>query len=483
MGWQNAPLADESSRWQDAPLAENPKQPKARTMQDDLRDELAANPISAKFAAAGTALTDLYQGGKQIFGMADKQEMENQRTIREANPMSALAGNVGLFAAGGVLAPVMNTVKGAAVTGGAIGGLAPVQGDNVLKQKLGNALLGAGLGAGITKSAAGVSSLFRSSKTDKVILQTQNATRDSTLKAAQGAGYTVPNSLYNPTFLSNRLESLAGKAATKQQAASMNSEVDSALTRKALGLMPDTALSVNAVESVRRGAYKPYKEVASLSKGASNALEELKQARADAQGWFNAYNRSASPDDLAKANAFKETAELAESVIDDYAKQSGKPQLVSQLKDARKTIAKTYTVQRAMNPATGDIDPNVLGRLYSKGKPLSDGLDEIGRFNAGFPQVSKANAKIPAAGVSKVEMLAMAGLGLGGAYGADSPMGAAAGLLPLLSHPARAAALSKLMQSTPSYTQGLTPKLLEGLLSSRYAPMALTGGTVPALTK
>lgn len=459
------------------------KQPKQITMQDDLRAELEANPISAKFAAAGTALTDLYQGGKQALGMGNAQDIENNRVIRDANPMSALAGNVGLFAAGGAAAPFLNTAKGAALAGGTVGGLAPVQGENVAQQKLGNALLGAGIGGAVTKGAQGVTNALAKSTLAKQTLQAQNTTKDASLKAAQEAGYVIPKSLYDPTFLSNRLESVAGKAATKQAAAGRNTEVTNLLARKSLGLPNDAPLSVNAVEGVRKTAYKPYEEIAGLSKGAANTLEDLKQNRADANAWFNSYNRTANPEHLAKAKELKEVADMAENVLEDYAKNAGKAGLVNDLVKSRKIIAKTYTVQRALNPATGDIDPNVLGRLYSKGKPLSDGLDEIGRFNAAFPQVSKANASIPAAGVSKVEALAMAGLGLGGAYGTDSPLGAAAGLLPLLSHPARSAALSKLLQSTPDYSQKLTPKLLEGLLSSRYAPMALTGGAVPSFTK
>jgi hypothetical protein len=246
-------------------------------------------------------------------------------------------------------------------------------------------------------------------------------------------------------------------------------------------LADDVPLSVSTIEGVRKSAYKPYEEIAKLSPDAANTLEQLKQARADAKGWFTAYNRSARPDDLAKAKEFQQVADTAENTLSQFATSLGKNNLIPDLQKARKTIAKTYTLDRAMNNATGDIDAAVLGRLYNKGSPLSDGLDTAGRFAAQFPQISRASANNPTAGVSKVEALAMAGLGLGGAYGTDSPYGAAAGLLPLLSHPARAAALSKMMQKAPNYSQGITQKSLEGLLSSRYAPMALTGAALPSL--
>ena len=479
--WEDfAPEQASSAPWEDfAPQAK----PKARTFEDDLKDELAANPIGAKFAAAGTALSDLYQGGKQMLGYGDAQAIRNNKIIAEANPGSALLGNIGLYSAGGVLAPVLNTAKGAAAIGTAAGALSPVEGGNVAKQKLQNAAIGGVTGFGITKGVNAAANKLTSNAANKAILQSQNATRDAALKSAQEAGYTVPRSLYNPSFLSNRLESVAGKAATKQQSAAMNQNVTNSLARQALGLSDDVPLSVSTVEGVRKSAYKPYEQIAKISDDAAQTLEQLKQARADAKGWFTAYNRSARPDDLAKAKEFQQVAELAENKLNDFAVAAGKSDLVPDLVKARKTIAKTYTIDRAMNNATGDIDAAVLGRLYNKGQPLSDGLDTVGRFAAQFPQIAKANANNPTAGVSKVEALAMAGLGLGGAYGTDSPYGAAAGLLPLLSHPARAAALSKLMQSNPSYTQGLTPELLKRLLSTSYAPMALTGAAIPTLTK
>jgi hypothetical protein len=457
------------------------KQPKARTFEDDLKAELEANPIGAKLAAFGTAASDLYQGGKQLFGYGDKEAIRNNRIIAGANPLSALAGNVAMYSAGGIAAPVLNTAKGAAAIGTATGVLSPVEGDNVAQQKIINAGIGGATGFGATKLAEGVAGKLAKSAANKSVLKAQNATRDSSLAAAQDAGYVVPRSLYNPSFLSNRLESVAGKAATKQQAASLNQGVTNSLARQSLGLADDVPLSVSTIEGVRKSAYKPYEEIAKLSPDAANTLEQLKQARADAKGWFTAYNRSARPDDLAKAKEFQQVADTAENTLSQFATSLGKNNLIPDLQKARKTIAKTYTLDRAMNNATGDIDAAVLGRLYNKGSPLSDGLDTAGRFAAQFPQISRASANNPTAGVSKVEALAMAGLGLGGAYGTDSPYGAAAGLLPLLSHPARAAALSKMMQKAPNYSQGITQKSLEGLLSSRYAPMALTGAALPSL--
>lgn len=458
----------------------SPKQP---TFEEDLKAELAANPVSAKLAAAGTALTDLYQGGKQLLGVGDKREIENQRIIREANPGSAIAGNLGLYVAGGLAAPILNTAKGITATGAIAGGLAPTKGDNVAKEHLGNALIGGAAALAGYKATKGIGEHLINKKAAHELLKSQNATTDASLKAAQEAGYTIPRSQYNPTFMTNRLEGIAGKAAIKQQAAMENQSITNNLARKALDLPESTPLSISTIEKVRTDAYKPYKEVAGLSKGAENALEQLKQARAEANGWFNAYNRSARPDDLAKAKELQAVADIAENVIDDYAKAAGKKELFNELVKARKVIAKTYTLERAMNKGTGDINARVLGRLYDKGKPLSDGLDTIGRFATTFPQISQAGASVPTAGVSALEPIAMAGYGMAGQALAGNPTGLLAAGLPLLRHPARALALSSAMQKAPSYDIGLLQKLLKAGATASYSPMALAGYTVPSFTK
>ena len=118
----------------------------------------------------------------------------------------------------------------------------------------------------------------------------------------------------------------------------------------------------------------------------AKTLEELKQARHDAKAQFEFYNRSADPDVLKKAKALDSTAEKLEKDLGDYAVSLGRDDLVPALQEARKTIAKTYTVERAVNKTTGDVDARVIGRLFDKQKPLSDGLEKVGQFAAGFPK-------------------------------------------------------------------------------------------------
>lgn len=423
-------------------------------------------------AGVGKGMVDLGRGAGQMLGMMSEKDIADARAL-DANLMATTSGKVGnvigqvAATAPAMLIPGANTYAGAALVGGATGALQPtVEGES----RGANVALGAAGGVVGQKVGNVITDKLANKAAANAILKSKRATKDASLQAGLDAGYSVPRSQYNPTFLSNRLESIGGKAATLQQASINNQEVTNNLARKALNLADDAPLSAGAVDAVRKQAYEPYKEIASLSKGADNTLESLKQYRADANAWYKSYNMSANPEHLAKAKEFQELADVSESVLEDYAKAASKPELVGKLREARKTIAKTYTVERAMNKGTGDINAQVLGRLYDKGKPLSDGLDQIGRFSATFPKITRMNQE--GAGISALEPMSSAMYAAGGSMVTGNPMGMVAGGLPLLRQPARSLALSRMMQSQPNYGGGLLN------LGNEVSPMLPYIGTV-----
>lgn len=307
------------------------------------------------------------------------------------------------------------------------------------------------------------------------VAQSQNAVRDATLKAAQNAGYVVPPSAVNPSWVGNRLESIAGKAALGQEAAATNQRVTNALARKALGLPENAALSEGALEQLRNGLAQPYRDVAALPKvmqqpasrwisgggqsqakvavDPAKALEELKQARFNANLFWKDFSRTGNSDKFIAATKADALAKQLEQSLETAATASGSPDLVAALRNARTEIAKTHDVERALNIATGDVSAPILGRALDKGAPLSGELETIGRFQQAFPAYAREGERIPTPGVSKSEALAGAILGVGGTA-ALGPYGAAAGALPLVSGPIRAALLSQPYQRLlvqPSY--------------------------------
>jgi hypothetical protein len=368
--------------------------------------------LGAEIAGTAGAGGVLAKGAAIVPGMAQKA------------PALIEALRTGGFSAGG--AGMGTRVAGGAATGAAAAGMVNPE----------DALMGAGIGAampGVVKVAgeAGMALGNRASKkyADELTRFNRNAPMRETLKQSIDAGYVVPPNMVNPSLKNQVIESFSGKQATGQLASVKNQEVTEKLVRQSLGIADDAPLTKTALEQIRKVEGGAYKDVASLSPQAEIDLEALKKARNEAQGWFNAYNRSASPDDLAKAKNFRDTAEVLELNLESHAKNAGKNQLISRLRDARKQIAKTYTVERALNDATGTVNAKVLGRIYDKGMPLSDGLDTAGRFASAFPSVNQATQQMGSPGAHNLRAVTSGGAGALGAL-TMGPAGLAAAALP-----------------------------------------------------
>jgi hypothetical protein len=283
----------------------------------------------------------------------------------------------------------------------------------------------------------------------------------ATLQEAHEAGYVVQPSTVKPGFVTNRLESVAGKAAVAQDAALRNQSTTNRLAAKAIGLPEDMMITMKALEDVRAQAAKPYQEVAALTppvaaqtprwragqqKSSATILDELKQARADATAFFRHYDRSADPSSLTKAKQAAATADSLETQLETIATAAGKPELVDQLHAARQLYARTYDVERALNLGDGNVSASLIGRMLDKGRPLTGELKVIGKFAQAFPRVARDASSLPPPSVSGTDAAASAILGGIGYGAAGGPAGLLAAGLPLLRGPARSAVLSGAMQ-------------------------------------
>ena len=136
---------------------------------------------------------------------------------------------------------------------------------------------------------------------------------------------------------------------------------------------------------------------------------------------------------------------------------------------ARQDIAKSYSVQKAVNPATGDVSAQSLARELVKGKPLSGDLRTIAEVGNAFPKATQALKESPKA-VSPLDFAFGGGAGIA----TGNPM--ALGML--AARPAaRSLLLSPMYQGLlakpPSYGPGLLELALPGLESQylgRVAP-------------
>lgn len=251
--------------------------------------------------------------------------------------------------------------------------------------------------------------------------------KQATLENGRGEGYVVPPSTVSSSAKAKIAEGTAGKITTAQQAAARNQSVTDKLAAEAVGLPVGESITPTALEQVRKEAGKAYEAVASLPgkaavqadslsnvKGAPavdprQMIEDLKQARFDASAWEKSYARTADPDSLKKGKAAGALATRLESQLEDYAKSLGRGDLVPELRKARALIAKTWTVENALNEGTGSVNAAKLARDLANGAPLSGGLRKAAMMAEAFPKATRMfNESLP--GVSPIDAYGSGGM-------------------------------------------------------------------------
>lgn len=319
-------------------------------------------------------------------------------------------------------------------------------------------------------------------------------------KEAQEAGYVIPPTQVKPSLLNRFLEGASGKITTAQNASFKNQQVTNQLAAKSLGLPEDTVITPEILTNIRTNAgkayetlgasgivktspkfiqaldnIKPYKDAVQAAKDfptadkspvidvidslktksfdVNSALSKINVLRDEADLAFRAGNKS-----LYKAN--KEASKVLEDTIDNYLANTKQTDLLTKFREARQTIAKTYSVENALNPATGTIDAKKLAAQLQKGKPLSGELKEAAKFGTAFPTAAQTTERMGS--LPQISPLDVGGAVLtgGGAYLSGSGAETPATLAALLARPAlRAAALSKPVQSrlTNQQMQQLSP--------------------------
>lgn len=330
----------------------------------------------------------------------------------------------------------------------------------------------------------------------ELVSKTVNALRGTKLSPqmqtavaeARQAGYTLPPTQAGGGIVNRALEGLAGKASTLQEASIRNQEVTSKLANKSLGLPEDAVLTPELLKSVRDKAGQFYdtlsnagivvpkktfhdaldkageaavkaemnfpnatskqilETIGSVRKDAfdaGSAISRIKQLRTEADIAYRAGNN-----DLGKAT--KEAATALENAIESHLIDLKQPDALNKFKEARQLIAKTYTIEKAMNPKTGTVDARTLAARLKSGKPMSGELKDIAEFGLAFPKAAQTSEKIGGTiGISPLDYT-VAGLTGGASYigGEDEQSSALRAAIALGLRPAaRKAVLSAPMQN------------------------------------
>ena len=474
----------------------------SQASKEATRAQIETDPISQSARAfpteGGTVLPGIgstfakyWLGARQLVGEATEADVAEQRRLNVPLERTAggrigqLGGEVAVTAPAAIV-PWANTVLGATALGGAVGFAQPVaEGES----RLLNTALGAGTAAAVSGGLKGITMLRQARQAKGLTEQTKNALRDATIKEGFEAGYVAPPSATHKggTFIGNRLEGIAGKAALNQEASIRNQEVTNRLARAAAGVADDAPISEGALRAARERIAAPYREVATVSPKAANALEKLQETRLEAKLAWNEFNRQGLRSAYKDATKFDRVAELLEDVIEREATKVGKPGLLQTLREARVALAKNHDVEKALNVATGDVDAGVIGRLYDKApRRMTGELATIGKFQQAFPGITREASRVPTPSVSKLEGFGAAALGMGGAAATGHPAGFLAAGLPFLASPTRSLLLSELSQVAPKYGPGATLRLADiaarQRLVQKVAPAASAGlgfGIIP----
>lgn len=434
-------------------------------------------------AGAGKAMTDVARGAGQMLGVTPRSDIDEARKL-DAPLMKTgggvtgnIAGNLAMLAPTALI-PGANTLTGAATVGAAAAALQPVAtGESrALNTVIGGAAGGAGKVIG-DKVAAAVTSRLADKTAAGAKTAAANMERDATLRAGREAGYVVPPSQAGGGIASRSMEGFSNKISVQQTASARNQEVTNQLARKAIGLADDAPLNEATLTALRDTAAEPYRQVAALSPQAAKKLEALKQTRADATGFHRFYDRSADPSALKQARFMDAKAADLETQIERMAEKAGKPDLVGELRKARKLIAKSYTVERAVKEGTGNVDAAIISKALNKGVPLDDELRVIARFANKFPKAAQTPEK-----TGSVPMFTLTDVALGTAGGMANP---ALATLALARPAARNIALSGPVQrslANPNYGPSSALRVTESAFRNDRLRRLLPGAAAVGAT-
>ena len=462
-------------------------------------------------AGTGKAVVDTLRGAGQWLGLTDRGAVAEARA-RDAALMKTTAGKIGNFAGNvAMLAPASMlpgaaTIPGAALVGAGMGAMQPSvsTGETLMNIGIGGAggaggqfvanKIGALAGAAVDKRAASAAAN-----------QAGEAQKFAAAKAGADAGYVIPPADMNPGMMTEALSGLSGKIKTAQVASARNQPVTDTLARKAIGLNQGDELTNDVLQGIRNQAaqaYAPVKNagtvtadkqfmtaldgIASTYQGAAKSfpglkndgvgdlIASLKQQQFDAGSAIDATkvlremaDKAYRTGDKGMGKAAKQASNEIEGMLERHLTAQGNTDALTAFQKARKLIAKTYTVQKALNEQTGNVSAQSLAKDLAKGRPLSGDLLTVAQMGQAFPKATQALKEAPKA----TSPLDFAVAGMTGAATANPLALAMVGARPV----ARGLLLSGPMQRAALQPQAFTPGMM-GLLGAE--PVRQLGGAV-----
>lgn len=404
----------------------------------------------------------------------------------------------GVEAAPGALGAIANMgtrMAGGAIAGGASAGLVDAD----------SATTGAAIGAALPPVVKGLgaagSALARTIRGPAAPESVRVAA-----EAARQAGYVIPPTQVKPSLGNRLLEGMSGKITTAQNASARNQEVTNRLAQRAIGAAELSPEGLQAVRNQANGAYSALGKAGEFSADdafrqalqkvgapssklkqdfpalankelegivdsfsstknfdAQSAIEAIKELRAAQRAGI----KSMDPATVAMARAKGKISDALEDLVERNLTAKGDEGLLTAYREARQTLAKVYDVEKALNPATGNVDAKKLGNLLKKGRLTGD-LKTAGEFAASFPKAAQTMENMGSLPqTSPLDWSA----GLMASAASGSPLG----MVGVAARPAaRAMTLSPFVQNRLAQTQAL-PMLTQNAQRNLLQPLYRAG--------
>jgi hypothetical protein len=484
-------------------------------------------------AGAGKFFSDIGKGVAQWspWGPSRKEidESNERDTPLMATPAGFL-GNLGAGAAASVplgMIPGVNTAVGTTLAGGAFGAAQPV-GQNDSRTL--NTALGAGSSllakVGLDKLGGFLEQRASNKAAELAAEKTANVQRDAAIQEAQGLGYKITPNQAEAGSVAKAIEGLSGSAKMEKLASIKNQrvtnnlvreELDNSLTQLGLPDLGKKSLSPQTLAEVRKDAGQFYKVVDNLgtiapdqtfatqaqalslkapngavAHPAEEAIDKMVEGLTKHTGWdgkslradvtrlrelagsnFSAAKRAGGDvEKMALATAQSDAAKLLEDLAErNLAANGAAPTVIANFRQARQLMAKTYTVEHAL-----DNVGNVSARDLAKSPYLTGGMKKAGDFAKNFEGSARdVSTMADRANFSAFDAL----LGIGGGA-ISTPFAAAA-----LARPAaRGLMLSDVGQSVmggPNYNLPMTTRLMSEAANNPMLKRTLPLAAVPSV--
>lgn len=205
------------------------------------------------------------------------------------------------------------------------------------------------------------------------------------LLGARAADYVIPKSAI--TGKVGALEQAMGSKALLADASRRNLKTMAQGLGEQFKLPEGTELTHDAMEKVREQAGKSYQAISDLSPAYAAVIDKIKSLRSDAQGYYRQVSNNYDHDVAKKADGLWDQAQTLEGQMANNLnmdKGALGPGIYDDFVAARKTIAKTHDVDKAIVDSRGELKPEKFSQMYGKEKPLTGALQSAGRSAQAF---------------------------------------------------------------------------------------------------